>query len=152
MFSLSGLGTSGMMKTRFPRSLLTSTDGPGAVQVGIALSAATLEATFASRPGELPDEFAVGLLLAHAAVKTSSAATAAARAAGAFTNVPRRMPASNCSSIQWTEDAGFRGSRWPGAASQAGRRRQVVGLKKPPHHLSDGAICRGRMLHHPVGN
>jgi hypothetical protein len=119
MFSLSGLGTSGMMKTRFPRSLLTSTGGPGAVQVGIALAAATLEATFASRPDELPDEFAVGLLLAHAAVMTSSAATAAARPADAFTNAPRRTPASSYSLIQWTEDEGFRGSRRPGAASRA---------------------------------
>src|SRR5215469_9957265 len=107
MFSLSELGTSGMMKTRFPRSLLTSTGGPGAVQAGIALSAATFEATFASRPDELPDEFAVGLLLAHAAVTTSSAATAAARPGDAFTNAPRRTPASSYNSIQWTEDEGF---------------------------------------------
>src|SRR5215468_2347566 len=90
MFSLSGLGTSGMMKTRVPRSLLTSTGGPGAVQAGIALSAATFEATLASRPDELPDEFAVGLLLAHTAVTTSSAATAAARHSDAFTNALRR--------------------------------------------------------------
>jgi hypothetical protein len=37
-----------------------------------------------------------------------------------------------------SEDEGIRGSRWPGAASRAGRHRHVVGLKKPPHHLSDG--------------
>jgi hypothetical protein len=71
------------------------------------LSAATFEATFASRPDELPDEFAGELLLAHAAVTTSSAATAAARPGDAFTNAPRRTPASSYSSIQWTEDEGF---------------------------------------------
>src|SRR5215469_3789703 len=91
MFSLSGLGTSGMIKTRFPRSLLTSTGGPGAVQVGIALSAATFEATCASRPDEPPDELAAGLPLAHAAIETDSAAAAAARPA--LTNPPRRTPA-----------------------------------------------------------
>src|SRR5215472_11279274 len=96
MLSLSGLGTSGMIKTRFPRSLLTSTGGPGAVQVGIALSAATFEAAFASKPDELSDELAVGLLLAHADVKTRSAAAAAARPAEAFTDFPRRTPASSC--------------------------------------------------------
>src|SRR6516225_10449849 len=106
MFSLSWLGTGGMMKTRFPRSLLTSTGGPGAVQVGIALSAATFEATFASRPDELPDEFAVGLLLAHAAVTSSRAATAAARPGDAFTNALRRTAASSSSAIQWTGDEG----------------------------------------------
>src|SRR6516164_4623476 len=152
MFSLSGLGTSGMMKTRFPRSLLTSTGGPGALQAGIDLSTATFEATSASRPDELPDELAVGLLLAHAAVTTSSAATATATPGDAFANSPRRTAASSYCSIQWTEDEGFRESRGPGAASRAGRRRHAVGLKKPPHHLSGGAICRGRMLHHPVGN
>src|SRR5215831_132624 len=88
MLSLSGLGTSGMIKTRFPRSLLTSTGGPGAVQVGIALS----EATFASKPDELPDELAVGLLLTQAAVNASSAATVPARPVGAFTDFPRRPP------------------------------------------------------------
>src|SRR5438132_7591615 len=90
MFSLNGLGTSGRMKTRLPFSLLTSTGGPGAVQVGIALSLAT----FASRADDpLPrpgDEFAVVPLLPHAAVKTSSAATPAARPAEALTNAPRR--------------------------------------------------------------
>src|SRR5215831_10253404 len=96
MLSLSGLGTSGMIKTRFPRSLLTSTGGPGAVQVGIALSAATFEATFASKPDELPDELAVGLLLTQAAVNASSAATVPARPVDAFTDFPRRPPASSC--------------------------------------------------------
>src|SRR5215470_8746876 len=114
MFWLNGLGTSGMMKTRFPFSLLTSTGGPGAVQAGIALSAATFEATFASRADDwLPDDelFVAGLLLPHAAVKTSSAATPAARPADVFTNAPRRTPASSYSSIRWTEDEEFRGSR-----------------------------------------
>src|SRR5438445_2402205 len=116
MFSLNGFGASGMMKTRLPFSLLTSTGGPGAVQVGIALSAGTFEATFASRADDLlPDDelFAVGLLLPHAAVKTSSAATPAARPADALANAPRRMPTSSYSSIQRAEDEGLPGSPWP---------------------------------------
>src|SRR5215469_8731979 len=114
MFSLRGLGTSGMIKTRFPRSLLTSTGGPGAVQVGSALPAATFEATSASRADGLPDGFAVGPLLAHAAVKTSRNAAAAARPA--FSKAPRRTPASSYRSIQLTEERGSR-SQWPGAAA-----------------------------------
>src|SRR5260370_16269207 len=107
MFSLNGFAASGIMKTRFPFSLLTSTGGPGAVQVGIALSAVTFEATFASRADDLlPDDelFAVVLLLPHAAVKTSSAATPAAGPADALANAPRRMPTSTYSSIQWAND------------------------------------------------
>src|SRR4030088_2349637 len=108
MFSLNGLGTSGMMKTRFPFSLLTSTGGPGAVQVGIALSVATFEATAPSRTDDLlpADEFVVVPLLPHAAVKTSSAATPAAIPTYAFIRAPRCMPASSYSSIQRAEELG----------------------------------------------
>jgi hypothetical protein len=142
MLSLSGLGTSGMMKTRFPRSLLTSTGGPGAVQVGIALSAATFEATFASRPKELPEELAVGLLLEHAAVKTRSAAMAAARPADVCTDFPRRTLASSYRSIRRTEDEGFRAQLgWSGGP--AGHRRHLVrlgaaGMNAEPHAQPSG--------------
>src|SRR5579864_6812696 len=95
MFWLKGLSTSGMMKTRLPLSLLTSTGGPGAVQAGIAWSAVTFEATIASRAGNsLPDELAV-VLLPHAAVKTSSAATTAPRLTDVLTNARRRIRTSS---------------------------------------------------------